>query len=872
MSDEKKSELTPLLRQYQQIKRGCPDAILFFRLGDFYEMFYEDAVVASKVLEIALTTRDKRKEEPVPLCGIPYHAASSYIAKLIRSGFKVAICEQTEDPKQAKGIVKREIIRVITPGTVLDADLLEAKDNNYLTALAFPVSLKTSGRNTSSIVGMATADLSTGEFQLSTVEDSVDLLMQEISRIDPREILYSQDLKHPILKKLQNRRVYLHPQPPEIFHPESATHTLLKHFGAPALSSLNCEQSSAGVAAGGALLRFLQDTQKNTLPHITTLKFQDSGKMMGLDEIVQKNLGLVVPKASLFHLLDKTSTPMGGRMLRSWILHPLLDLPEIRSRHDSVGELLERFTLRRTVRESLEKISDLERQISRISLKTATPRDLVALAQSLAVIPAFGEQLGQCRATRLAHLSDSLSAVTPALSLVRSLIDRAIVDEPPASLGEGGVIREKYSEDLDEIRTISREGKGWITRLETSEKMRTGIDSLKIRYNRVFGYFIEVSKARLKDVPQDYIRKQTLANAERFITPLLKEYEDKVLGAEERSRELETRLFEEIRDQVSLEIRRIQKSARIIGEVDTFCSLAEAAHLYHYIRPHVHDGPELKIIEGKHPVVEQMNPYEGFIPNDTEMNCDDRQIMIITGPNMAGKSTYMRQVALIVLMAQMGSFVPAGEASIGLIDRIFTRIGASDNLVEGRSTFMVEMEETAEILRSATSRSLVLLDEIGRGTSTFDGISIAWAVAEYLRRYNRAKTLFATHYHELTELSLTQEGIFNTQMLVREWNDEVIFLRKLVDGPTDQSYGIQVARLAGLPKDVVSRAREILANLENEALNEVGVPKLSRSQQNGSPAETDLPQMALFAGPQHPVLLELQALDPMKMTPMEALI
>jgi DNA mismatch repair protein MutS len=497
----------------------------------------------------------------------------------------------------------------------------------------------------------------------------------------------------------------------------------------------------------------------------------------------------------------------------------------------------------------------------------------MGLAQSLRRVPILGDRLSQARSDRLADRSGRISDLLPVLFRVHSRISEAIVDDPPFSLSEGGVIREKYSEELDEIRSLSREGKGWIARLESSERIRTGIDSLKIRYNRVFGYYIEISKTRLKDLPPDYIRKQTLVNAERFITPPLKEYEEKVLGAEERCRGLEAKLFEEIVEQTGRETGSIQKTAWLVSEIDVLCSLAEAAHLYDYTRPEVHDGPELKISEGRHPVVETLHTGDHFVSNDTEMDGDRRQIMIITGPNMAGKSTYMRQVALIALLAQIGSFVPARRASIGLIDRIFTRIGASDNLVEGRSTFMVEMEETAEILRSATSRSLILLDEIGRGTSTFDGISIAWAVAEHLCLHNQAKTLFATHYHELTELSLTHEGIFNVQMLVREWNDEVIFLRKLVDGPADQSYGIQVARLAGLPDAVIRRAREILGNLENESLNEVGMPKLSRSRESARPPdESPFPQMALFSSALHPILLELKRLDPLQMNPMEALI
>lgn len=850
-------QLTPLLRQYQNIKRAHQDAILFFRMGDFYEMFYEDAVVASKILDIALTTRDKRTEDPVPMCGIPYHAVNSYLPKLIREGHKVAICEQVEDPALAKGIVRREVIRVITPGTVLDGNLLDSRENNFIASL-YP-----DGK----VTGFAFVDVSTGDFYIGEIASrwGEAEIADEIARIEPKEILVPQGLEnHRLIKRTGGRPLYINPRPVEMFEYERASRILHDH--------LKGEVTGPSVNAAGALLFYLSETQKRALTNINSIKVYRRAHYMALDETAQRTLELVrssqtgQKKGSLFHLLDRTMTPMGGRLLKHWILHPLMDLEEISSRLDAVEELKNHYTLRATLRDLLGRVQDMERIISRITLNVSNARDLVSLSQSLAILPEIKKILSECAVPLIGDNRERIDTVDP----LRDLISRAIVDSPPLSITEGGIIKDGYNKELDGLREISREGKGWIARLEAKEKERSGIDSLKIRYNKVFGFYIEVTKANLKNVPLDYVRKQTLVNAERFITPELKDYENRVLGAEERIKGLEYQLFEEIREKAAGEVERVQRGAKAVALIDVLSTLAEVAHVYHYVRPAVDDGLSLSIKDGRHPVIEQMDLGERFVPNDIEMDCEGNRLMILTGPNMAGKSTYMRQVALIVLMAQMGGFVPAREASIGIVDRIFTRIGASDNLAEGRSTFMVEMEETANILRNATSRSLILLDEIGRGTSTFDGISIAWAAAEYIQRHIKAKTLFATHYHELTELALTNEGIFNAHIAVREWNDEVIFLRKVMPGMADKSYGIQVARLAGLPPEVIARAKEVLANLETEELDDSGMPKLAHTIGEEKQATS---QIDLFGrgDESHPVLEEIRNIDLMNITPIQAL-
>ena len=858
---KEKEQLTPLLRQYQNIKKEHKDAILFFRMGDFYEMFYEDAVTASKILEIALTTRDKRTDDPVPLCGIPYHAVNSYLPKLIKEGYKVAICEQVEDPAIAKGIVRREVIRIITPGTVLDGNLLDSKENNFIASIYPDIRA----------AGLAFVDVSTGDFyiaelQLSGIED-------EFARIEPKEILIPQDSISKLFNKNGKRhQLLISPYPSEMFEYERSYQLFHEHIKVDNAELSKIDLKGPSINAAGALLRYLSETQKTALRNINTVKVYKTEQYMTLDETAQRTLDLIKAsqtgqkKGALFYLLDKTVTPMGGRLLKHWILHPLMNLEEIVRRQDAVEELKDKYTLRCKLREGLSNVHDMERIISRITLKVANARDFVSLNQCLDVIPGIKGLLTECTDPLIKGTNDLIDAVDS----LRSLITRAIADSPPLSITDGGIIRDGYSRELDELREISREGKGWIARLEAKEKQRSGIESLKIRYNRVFGYYIEITRTNLKNVPQDYIRKQTMVNAERFITPELKDYEDKVLGAEEKIKGIEYQLFEEIREMAANEVERVQRSAKAIALIDVISTLSEVAHSYNYIRPVVDNSLIINVRDGRHPVIEQMDLGERFVPNDIEMDCGRNRLMILTGPNMAGKSTYMRQVALIVLMAQTGSFVPAREASIGIVDRIFTRIGASDNIAEGRSTFMVEMEETANILRNATSKSLIILDEIGRGTSTFDGISIAWASAEYINNQIKAKTLFATHYHELTELALTTEGIFNSHMAVREWNDEVIFLRKVMPDMADKSYGIQVARLAGLPKDVINRAKEVLANLEKEELDDSGIPKLSHSAKEET---RTVSQIDLFGHgyESHPALDEIRSLDLMNMTPLQAL-
>ncbi|OGW62920.1 MAG: DNA mismatch repair protein MutS, partial [Nitrospirae bacterium RIFCSPLOW2_12_42_9] len=856
--------LTPLLQQYLNIKKGYKDAILFFRMGDFYEMFYEDAVVASKILEIALTTRDKRLNDPVPMCGIPYHAVNSYIPKLIREGYKVAICEQVEDPALAKGIVRREVIRIITPGTVLDGNLLDSKENNFIISL-YPDKKST---------GFAFVDVSTGDFYMGELKGEIAGNPQYqaddlIARIAPKEILFPADISNKLISKDSGyQKFYINLYPAEMFEYENAFRILHEQIKEDSSHLSEIDTNGPSVNAAGALLAYITDTQKTSLQNITNVKVYRNELYMAINETAQRTLDLVKPsqsgqkKGTLFHLLDRTATAMGGRLLKLWILHPLLNISDINIRQEAVEELKEAYTQRCKLRELLGSIQDMERIISRITFKVANARDFIALNQCLKVIPEIKSLISNCSAL----LVRDVSGMSDDFKDLGDFISRAIIESPPLAITEGGIIKDGYSKDLDDLRQISREGKGFIARLEAKERQRSGIDSLKVRYNRVFGYYIEVTKANLKNVPPDYIRKQTLVNAERFITPELKDYESKVLGAEERIKGLEYKLFEEIREVAAHEVDKIQKSAKAIALIDVISTLAEIAHLNHYVRPVVDNSHSINIREGRHPVIEQMDLGERFVPNDIDMDCERNQLMILTGPNMAGKSTYMRQAALIVLMAQIGSFVPAREASIGVVDRIFTRIGASDNIAEGRSTFMVEMEETANILRNATSRSLILLDEIGRGTSTFDGISIAWSCAEYINRHIKAKTLFATHYHELTELALTNEGIFNAHMVVREWNDEVIFLRKVMPGMADKSYGIQVARLAGLPPEVIIRSKEVLANLEEEELDANGMPKLAHTAKEDRRITT---QIDLFShvNDSHPILDEIRELDLMNITP-----
>jgi len=854
------------MRQYLEIKASYTDAILFFRLGDFYEMFLDDAVTASKVLGITLTSRNKGNEDAIPLCGVPYHSSANYIAKLVENGFKVAICEQVEDPKTAKGIVKREVVKVVTPGLITDTDTLEPKENNFLLAL---VGAQGTG------FGLAHIDITTGDFRVTQL-DTPEKVTSELASLQPRELLLPEGeegdalqqtfLKHPdglMLNRLGDWE----------FEADRAIESLCHFFHCAGLQAFGCEDLPQATRAAGGLLAYLQRTQMDELQHVRSLTTYHTRDHMVLDEATRRNLELTTTlhggrkKGSLLGVLDRTVTAMGGRLLRQWIHYPLIDPGQIAKRLEGVDELLQDSLARIALRAALDGVYDLERLNGKISMASANAKDVVALRDSLQRLP----QIDDLLQGRKAELLQQLRAQIDLLPELVEDISRALVDDPPFVLRDGGIIRDGYNAELDELRNISREGKGWIARLEQQEKERTGISVLKVKYNRVFGYFLEVPRRFSDSLPDDYLRKQTLANAERFITPALKEYESKVLGAEERLVELEYELFQQIRKNTAGQGARIQQTADALARLDVLQSLADLAHERHYVRPQIDAGDLLMIEAGRHPVVEQMNLHEPFVPNDVQLDLSENQLLIITGPNMAGKSTFMRQVALMTLMAQMGSFVPATQARIGVVDRIFTRVGASDNLARGESTFMVEMNETANILRHATSRSLIILDEIGRGTSTFDGVSIAWSVAEYLHDNKEvaARTLFATHYHELTDLCLTRPGIKNFTIAVKEWSDQIIFLRKIVAGSASRSYGIQVGRLAGLPPPVIERAREILQNLESGEFVSGQQPRIGRSKKN--PTRALSPQLDLFQPTDDPVRERLALINIGTTTPLEAL-
>ena len=861
------SEVTPMMRQYLEIKAEHPDAILFFRLGDFYEMFLEDAVTASKILDITLTSRNKNSDgTDVPMCGIPYHSAAPYLAKLVEAGQKVAICEQVEDPKTVKGIVKRKVVRVVTPGLVLDGDTLTPKENNYLLSL-FSLS--------GDVWGLSTLDITTGEFRVTELQGRESLLA-EIVCISPREILLSEELRESsLLRGLTSALdgVTLSYLADWVYDPDYAKRLFTSQFGVQSPDSLGCGGLKEGLLAACAVLHYLQDTQKSAVGHITGITPYTTAEFLVLDESTRRNLELTTTlsdnrkKGSLLGLLDRTVTAMGGRKLKHWINYPLVSIDNINDRLDGVAELLRGPGQRCEILSLLSGVHDLERLNGRISLASAGAKDLVALKESLLRLPALLAALDGSESALLQQIHRD----TDPLEDLVELIVGGIIENPPFLLRDGGIIADGYNQELDELRAVSREGKGFIARLEAQEKSRTGISSLKIRYNKVFGYYIEVTKSNLSGIPAHYVRKQTLANAERYITEELKEYEDKVLNAEDRISGLEYSLFQEIRESVAAQGERIARTADKLALLDVLAGLADLAHEQGYCRPSVNEGDTIDIREGRHPVVEASSLSERFVPNDVLLDTTENQLIIITGPNMAGKSTFMRQVALITHMAQIGSFVPATEATVGIVDRIFTRVGASDNLARGQSTFMVEMMEAAHILRNATSRSLIILDEIGRGTSTFDGVSIAWAVAEYLHDTEScaAKTLFATHYHELTELAVTRKRIKNYNIAVREWNDQIIFLRKIVEGSTSHSYGIQVARLAGLPAEVIERAKEILVNLEKGEYVEGGVPRISRGKRQAKPVES--PQLPLFAEVEDALRKRLEGLSISSLTPLEAL-
>ena len=857
------ASLTPMMQQYMQVKEQYPDCILLYRLGDFYEMFFEDALTASRELEIVLTGRDCGLAERAPMCGVPYHAVEMYINRLIEKGHKVAICEQLTDPKESKGLVEREVIRVITPGTVIEESMLSERENNYI------VSLYLSENN----LGLAYCDVSTGAFYAMELSGDrwAGELMDELARIRPRELvtndaLFLQEL---LVKQLQSA-YYIQCFRNDAFLGEQARGRLLNHFQLSDLKPFGCEGMAYAVCAAGALMAYLEETQKNALPHILSLRPVTRSKYMRIDAASRRNLELTAPlraegskKNTLLNLLDETATSMGGRMLRAWIEQPLQNIAEINARLDAVESLFKKPVEREALGAALSAVYDIERLCSRIAYGSVNARDCQALAQSLARIPTLLPVLDLLKSAELRRIRDGLDPMEDVVALLANAID----DDPPLSVKEGGFIRNGYDATLDGYREASRNGKDWLAKLESDERTNTGIKSLKIGYNRVFGYYIEVSRSAQHMVPYTYQRKQTLANCERYITPELKELESAILGAEEKAVALEYQLFLDIRRMLSDCIDRLQANARLLATLDAYYSLAQAAFLHNYARPHMQMKGKLEILDGRHPIVER-GMKGGFIPNNTLLDRKDNRLLILTGPNMAGKSTYMRQVALITLMAHIGSFVPAASASISVTDRIFTRIGASDSLASGQSTFMVEMSEMSNILQNATENSLLIIDEIGRGTSTFDGLSIAWAVLEHIADKAKcgAKTLFATHYHELTELEGKLPGIKNYRVSVKEVGDDVIFLRKIVRGGADKSFGIQVARLAGLPDDVIQRAKEILGELEASDINHEAI--LETAQGEDAPDQ----QLTLF-GPTAPddIVNDLKAMDVNALTPMDAL-
>lgn len=859
----KEDTLTPMMEQYHRIKAQYRDCLLFFRLGDFYEMFFEDAYTGSSILGIVLTSRQN-----VPMCGVPYHAANSYLAKLLKEGYKVAICEQVEDPRQARGVVKREVIKVLTPGTAVEIETGDRRESLGVLSVIL----------TENNWGAAYADLLAGKILTLEAEDAGQKsLLDEIFRFGPREIICSPDQQTEIKEILSGTELSdlsISQVEPWSFDYSQAFSLLLEQFKVSSLEGFGLENRKLAVKAAGALLYYLKKNRRESANYIRKMSFLLSSQTMILDSIAVRNLELIKNQqsgqvaGSLLGVIDFTLTAPGARLLKNWLLHPLLDGREVGRRQEAIEESLNQPIVRQEIRNLLDQIMDLEKLITKISMAVASPKDLVALKKSLWPLPEIENQLQSLSSDYF----DEFKASWDNLQDVAGLIDRAILDEPAYLLQEGGLIKEGFNQELDELRQISHSGKSFIAQIERRERQRTGISSLKVRYNKVFGYYLEVTKANLHLVPDDYERKQTLVNSERFITPELKEYEDRVLRAETKSKELEYQLFIEVRNEIGNQISRLHQMAQNLASLDVLLSLGELAHQRNYCRPEVNDSDIIAISEGRHPVIEVVQS-DPFIPNDTYLDRAENQILIITGPNMGGKSTYLRQVALICILAQMGSFVPASEARIGLVDRIFTRVGAMDFLTAGQSTFMVEMVETARILNNAGARSLILLDEVGRGTSTFDGLSIAWAVAEYLHQLEpaRPKTLFATHYHELTELALTFPRIKNFHLAVQEWQDTVIFLRKIKPGPSDRSYGLQVARLAGLPEEIIKRAKEILFNLERQELDDQGQPRLAYHLNN-----KDRSQLLLFPEDQERAKLEklkesLLSIEPEKLTPLQAL-
>lgn len=868
------AELTPMMQKYMETKEQYKDCILFYRLGDFYEMFFDDALVASRELEITLTGKSCGLEERAPMCGIPYHAVEGYLSKLVSRGYKVAICEQVEDPKLAKGLVKREVIRVVTPGTNLNVQSLEAGKNNYLLSIAY----------TPDGIGISAADVTTGDYYVTEVED-LKKLNDELMKYEPSEIICNEAflVSGFDVNDLKSRlHISVNALESHMFDDDGCRRILMKHFKINTLIGLGVEEFPTGLLAAGALLQYLYDTQKTDLEHFTHIYPYLTSKYMLLDSSTRRNLELTETlrekqkRGSLLWVLDKTKTAMGARLLRNYIEQPLIEKDEMEKRLDAIQELNQDSISRDEIREYLNPIYDLERLLSKVTYKTANPRDLIAFRNSLQMLPPIKTVLSAFEKEELTEIREQIDG----LEDIYQLIDEAIIDEPPLSIREGGMIKDQFDETIDRLRSAKHDGKQWLAQLEEEDRERTGIKNLKIKYNKVFGYYFEVTNSYKNLVPEDYIRKQTLANAERYTTPRLKELEDTILNAEDKLQTLEYDVFCKIRDTIAQELVRIQNTAKAIAKLDVYASLSLVSERNHYVRPKLNEKGVIDIKDGRHPVVEQMITNDMFIANDTYLDNGSHCISVITGPNMAGKSTYMRQTALIVLMAQIGCFVPARTANIGIVDRIFTRVGASDDLASGQSTFMVEMNEVANILRNATSKSLLILDEIGRGTSTFDGLSIAWAVIEHIsnRKLLGAKTLFATHYHELTELEGKMNNVNNYCIAVKECGDDIVFLRKIVKGGADKSYGIQVAKLAGVPDMVIDRAKEIVEQLSDNDITEkvqsIAIDNKNDGKVKKQPKydEVDLAQMSLFdTVTDEDILKELMEIEVTTLTPLDAL-
>ena len=862
-------KLTPMMQQYMETKNQYKDCILFYRLGDFYEMFFDDALCVTKELELTLTGKSCGLDERAPMCGVPFHSAESYINRLVERGYKVAICEQVEDPKSAKGLVKREVIRVVTPGTNSFTSSLDETRNNYLMGI---VSIE--GK-----FGISVVDVTTGEYLMTEV-DSVSKLLDEINKFTPSEIICNDTfyISGVDMNDLSSRLgIVISPLDPSYFDKDSCQRALCRHFKVSTLEGLGFKEYAIGTIAAGSIMQYLEETQKCSLAHISHLLPYHTGKYMLLDRNTRRNLELVETlrekqkRGSLLWVLDKTKTAMGARKLRSSLEQPLIDKETILQRYDAIDELNQDVITREELREYLNPVYDLERLLSKISYKTVNPRDMIALESSLSMLPHIRLLCSNFKSDLFQDFTQNLDPLEDVYQLIHS----AIVEEPPISVREGGIFKNGFNEEIDHLRNAKTEGKNWLADLETAEKEQTGIKNLRIKYNKVFGYYLEVTKSFVNQVPDTWIRKQTLTNAERYTTPELKEMEDTILGAEDRLYNLEYAVFCQLREEIFQQMDRIQQTASVIASIDMIASLAYVAEHNHYVRPKLNNKGILRIKDGRHPVIEQMIAHDMFIPNDTFLDEDSHRLVIITGPNMAGKSTYMRQTALIVLMAQLGSFVPASQADISLVDRIFTRVGASDDLASGQSTFMVEMTEVANILHNATKNSLIILDEIGRGTSTFDGLSIAWSVVEHIvdKKLIGAKTLFATHYHELTELEGKLEGVQNYCIAVKEDGEDIVFLRKIVKGGADKSYGIQVAKLAGVPEQVLIRAREIADQLENkDALSLDGVVN---QMAVSSPGEKTMNQLSIFDtmgnDQTDDILFELRDIDLSRVTPMDAM-